>query len=287
MNVIELPDLRNGYVDLGIWLTERGERVTSRDMSTVELTGVTIEFPDPTGVMLPVGVNRRVNARLAAVEALQLLSGTCDGELLRRASPSYADVLVRPENVAYGAYGPRLRHQLDNVYHELRRDPGSRRAVLTIHTVDDLTHDGDHPCTLSAQLLVRRGKLELIVNMRSWDYFLGVPYDVFMWSQLQHSFARQLGVEVGRYVHHAGSLHLYDRDREAVGTLVKCSRDSPRPVNYPNGVRVQHDGNYPSEVAGRLLDGTFNEGDGVLNAWYLRQLAQLGTTRLTDVEVDR
>lgn len=278
MTRILLPDLRNGYVQLGTELLDRGSRVTSRDMATVELTGVTVEFPDPTGVMLPAGVNRRVNGALAAVEALQLLSGTCDGELLRRASPSYAEVLVRPENIAYGAYGPRLRQQLDAVYHELRRDPGSRRAVLTIYREDDLTHDGDHPCTLSAQLLVREGRLELIVNMRSWDFWLGVPYDVFMWSQLQRSFARQLGVDVGRYVHHAGSLHVYDRNREAVGMLIRAVDGAT--TGEPPGV-VAPTGDL-TDVAARLLTGDVSEHEAAANPWYVRHLVRLGVTGRTD-----
>lgn len=275
MSRIELPDLRNGYVQLGTELIKHGEHVTARGMSTVELTGVTIEFPDPTGVMLPTGVNRKVNTRLAAVEALQLLSGTCDGELLRRAAPSYTEVLIRPENVVYGAYGPRLRHQLEAVYHELHRDAGSRRAVLTIHREDDLFHDGDHPCTLSAQLLVRRGKLELIVNMRSWDYWLGVPYDVFMWSQLQRSFARQLGVDVGRYIHHAGSLHVYDRNREAVDMLVTSPADRSSSVDHPVGVVPTTSDDLFTDVATHLVEGAYDHAEAVANPWYVRQLVDL------------
>ena len=288
MTVITLSDLRNGYVQLAVELLDRGHHVASRGMNTVELTGVTVEFPEPTGVMLPVGVNRRVNTRLAAVEALQLLSGTCDGELLRRAAPTYADVLVRPEDVAYGAYGPRLRHQLEAVYHELRRDVGSRRAVLTIHREDDLTHDGDHPCTLSAQLLVRRGQLELIVNMRSWDLWLGVPYDVFMWSQLQRSFARRLGLDVGRYVHHAGSLHVYDRDREAVGMLIMCADDRPAPVDYPAGVvSVPGNGDMFTDTATNLVEGVATEAELQLNPWYARRLAELYAVVETVEDVQR
>jgi thymidylate synthase len=274
-----VEDLRNGYVQLASHVLDRGYRVVTRDLVTTELTSVTVEVPEPTGVMLPIHVNRRVNARLAAVEALQLLSGTCDGELLLRASPGYGEVLIRPENVAYGAYGPRLRHQLDAAYHELRRDPTSRRVVLTIHREDDLTHDGDHPCTLSAQLLVRRGRLELIVNMRSWDLWLGVPYDVFMWSQLQRSFAHQLGVDVGRYVHHTGSLHVYERDLESVGMLTRCRDDRPAPVDYPLGV-VAPAGDL-TDVAARLLTGDVEAHEAVANPWYVRQLAALGVSGRT------
>jgi thymidylate synthase len=279
VSTIVLDDLRNGYVDLLVWLTTYGQRVTSRGLSTVELTGVTLEFPDPTRVMLPIGVNRNVNLRLAAVEALQLLSGTADADLLLRAAPSYHEVLVRPENLTYGAYGPRLRYQLDNVISVLRREPGTRRAVLTIWREDDLTHDGDRPCTLTLQLLARRGQLELVVTMRSQDAWLGVPYDVFMFSQLQESLAAHLGLEPGRYAHHVGSLHLYDRDREAAGMLLKCAHDRPGPVDYPRGVLTTQSSDYPTEVAGRLLDGTFGDDEARLNPWYLRQLAQLGVVR--------
>ena len=289
MSGLRLYDLRNGYVDLLIWLTNHGRSRVSRGLSSVALTGVTLEFPDPTQVMLPLSVNRRINARLAAVEALQLAAGTFDADLLRRAAPSYVDVMVRPDDLMYGAYGPRLRRQLDQVYHELRDDPGSRRTVLSIWREEDLTHDGDRPCTLSTQFQVEDGRLELIVTMRSNDVWLGTPYDIFIWSQLQASYARQLGVAVGKYVHQVGNLHLYDRDREAADMLVKCRPDEPVPADYPRGVVAVHEADYPSEVARRLLDGTHSDEEAYANPWYVYQLARLGVTRrhlVRDVEED-
>lgn len=282
MTTIQLDDLRNGYVQLLIRLIQDGRRVGSRDGDVTELTGVTMRFDDPTGVMLPVGVNRKVNSRLAAVEALQLLSGTFDAELLRRAAPTYQRVLERPDDVAYGAYGTRLRHQLHQVYVELRNRPTSRRAVLSIWHADDLFHDGDRPCTLTLQFLVRGGTLELVVNMRSQDAWLGVPYDVFMFSQLQLSLARQLGVDVGHYTHHVGSLHLYDRDREAAGMLVMCPDDRPIPVDYPAGVVTVAPDDTFTDVATYLVEGSLSHEEAMANPWYARQLAALSVRR--DVE---
>jgi thymidylate synthase len=279
VNVLELADLRNGYVELLVWLIRHGRHTTSRDLPTVELTGVTLEFPDAFEVMLPVGVNRKINSRLAAVETLQLLSGSFDADVIRRAAPSYVDVLVHPDDMAYGAYGPRLSRQLDAVVALLRREPDTRRAVLTIWREDDLTHDGDRPCTLTLQFLLRGGRLELIVTMRSQDAWLGVPYDLFMFTQLQLSVACHLEVDAGRYVHHVGSLHLYDRNREAAGTLVMCPVDRPWPVDYPTGVRTNRGTDYPTEVAARLLTGDVNDYELGANAWYLRQLAALGVAR--------
>lgn len=272
---VQLPDLRNGYVELVELLLQHGEHVVSRDMSTRELTGTTLVVPDPTGVMLPLGVNRGVNSRLAAVEALQLMSGTGDVELLRRASPQYTDVLVNPEHAAYGAYGPRLYQQLADVTALLRRDPSTRRAVLAIWTERDLTHDGDRPCTLSLQFMVRNGALQLVVNMRSQDVWLGVPYDLFMFTQLQRSLARDLGVDVGTYVHHVGSLHLYDRDAEAAGRLSRCPDDRAAPVDYPAGVVSTSDDRF-YETATTLVEGTFDVQTERANRWYVRQLAAVG-----------
>lgn len=283
MNVLELSDLRNGYVDLVRWLVRRGESVTSRDMATRELTGVTLSFPDPSGTMLPVGVGRQVNTRLAAVESLQLLSGTGDGELLRRASPQYTDVLVRPDHMEYGAYGPRLLEQLEAVYVELRDHPESRRAVLTIWTVADLTHDGDRPCTLSLQFLLRGGRLELIVNLRSQDVWLGVPYDVFMFTQLQWSLARRLGVDVGPYVHHVGSLHVYDRNLEAAAELHHVPSNRPPVADYPTGVVARVDDTSFVDTAARLVNGEYHPHEDAVreNAWYVRQLVALGVVGTT------
>lgn len=275
MTTIELPDLRAGYVQLASWLVDEGRPVVSRGLSTLELTGVTLEFPDPTGVMLPIGVNRKINTRLAAVEALQLVSGNGDPSLLLRASPSYADVLVHPENLTYGSYGLRLRYQWDSLIGLLRREPDTRRAVLTIWREDDLSHDGDRPCTLTLQFLIRDDRLELIVNMRSQDVYRGVPYDVFMFSQAQLSLAAQLGVGVGRYTHHVGSLHLYDSDREAVGMLT-TPVDALPVGRYPLGiVSVTPDVTYFTEVAQFLLEGGCDEFELELNPWYARQLLGL------------
>lgn len=275
MTTVALDDLRNGYVRLVGLVRHEGDTIASRDGLTYELTGVTLRFDDPTRVLLPVGVNRKVNARLAAVEALQLMSGTFDAELIQRAAPGYVDVLANPDDPSYGTYGPRLRYQLHQVYVELRNSPTSRRAVLSIWREEDLFHDGDRPCTLTLQFLLRGRGLELHVTMRSQDVWLGVPYDVFMFSQLQLSLARQLGVAVGPYVHHVGSLHLYDRDREAANALTACPADRPPPADYPAGVVSVAPEDTFNEVARYLVESGYGHEEAVANPWYVRQLVDL------------
>ena len=64
------------------------------------------------------------------------------------------------------------------------------------------------------QFILRNGKLDLIVTMRSNDIWLGLPYDLFNFTCMQIQMAMELGVEVGVYYHNAGSLHMYKRDVE-------------------------------------------------------------------------
>jgi thymidylate synthase len=97
----------------------------------------------------------------------------------------------------------------------LRSDPASRRAILIFDqpkTTDARTVD--KACLTSMQFLIREGQLHAVVSMRSNDVFLGVPYDVFNFTMLHELMALDVGVELGRYVHFAGSLHLYETDME-------------------------------------------------------------------------
>lgn len=263
-------DLRNDYVYLLNWLTRDGQRVTSRGLATREVTGVTLRFAYGPSTMLPIGTNRGVNLRLAAVEALQLLSGLDKSNLIAKAAPGFVDVLVDPTNPAYGAYGPRLARQLPALVELLRADPTTRRAVLTIWETRDLTHTGDRPCTLTLQFLVRNSALELHVNMRSQDAWLGLTYDAFMFTQVQHTVAALLGVAAGQYVHHVGSLHVYESDLDAIANLVTTARPAPR---LPRGVN----GTDPFVTATRLLDHTLDvdDAEALNNPWYVEQIGRL------------
>jgi thymidylate synthase len=276
MPTYHMMDLRNDYVHLLNWLVREGNRVTSRDLATREVTGVTLEFVNGTTAMLPIGVRRGVNLRLAAVEALQLISGLHKDELIERAAPGFIDVLVDPNNPSYGAYGPRVAPQLMDVLGLLRADSTTRRAVVTIWEARDLTHYGDRPCTLTLQFLVRDERLELHVTMRSQDAWLGLTYDAFMFTQIQHTMAHQLGLVAGKYVHHVGSMHVYETDLPRVSELRTTVEPAPR---LPYGVISTYGGVAPFFIAAQLLENITSGNDEddftTANAWYVEQIGKL------------
>lgn len=93
----------------------------------------------------------------------------------------------------------------------LVKDPNTRQAVLHIKTADN-TPSKDVNCTVCLQFFIREGKLYLTTYMRSNDLWMGFPYDVFQFMNMQVLMSMELGLELGSYTHIAGSLHLYERD---------------------------------------------------------------------------
>jgi thymidylate synthase len=272
--MFQIVDLASGYVDLVKGIVDEGHDVTVRGLSTRELTDVLVFVPDVAdAIMLPLGTGRRVNCRLAAVEALSLISGVSRHDLLVRASPAYESVLVDAGNPDYGAYGPRTVDALRHVVQLLVDDPTTRRAVVAIWRAEDLTHDGDRPCTLTLQFRVRDGRLDLTTSMRSQDVWLGVPYDYFMFTQLQLSVAYHLGLYPGSYAHYANSLHLYDHDVDHVDRLQSICAS---PVT-PDGVQVppERSGDNFWDCAYALLTDDADVATRAANPWYATQLDKL------------
>ncbi|RYZ88510.1 MAG: thymidylate synthase [Proteobacteria bacterium] len=128
-------------------------------------------------------------------------------------------------NLIPGGYGPRIirscaGNQLENVITLLRERPQTRRAVIQIFKPEDTLFEGEIPCTCHIQFLLRDGRLNLIVSMRSNDAFIGLTHDIFCFTMIQEIIARSIGSEMGTYIHLAGSLHLYEDAREEAETYL-------------------------------------------------------------------
>jgi len=288
---LRCADMRRSYVTLLDLVLAVGQPMRSRGLDAREVTGAQLEFVDPLAPMLPIGVGRGVNLKLAAVEALQVIAGESRSDLIRRAAPTFTNVLVDPSDLDYGAYGPRLAYAIGDCLELLRDDPETRQAVASVWRPEDLEHRGDKPCTVFLQFMIRANEndertLELYAYMRSQDVWLGVPYDVFTFSQLQHTMARELRLPAGRYVHNVTSLHLYESNVElARRVITQHDADAREPDNdLPLGV-VSPGDESGFEVASYLLDDaepepttSANDAERASNRWYVTQLGKIGQT---------
>lgn len=139
-------------------------------------------------------------------------------------------------DTVHGGYGRRLfahpsHDQVKTLIENLRQKPDTRRAVLQIFEASDTARrHKEIPCTLAMQFALRRGKLDLMVTMRSQDAYLGLPHDVFCFTMLQEIVARSVNAEVGEYKQFVGSLHLYDAHRSAAEQFLSESVQQTVPM---------------------------------------------------------
>ena len=217
--VLSEPSGSAAYLALLAHLLDDGERVMPRGMPVLEARNTSITITDPHQVHV-LSTTRRPPVKIVATESLHLIAGVSSLEQLDLASGGRF-LQFSDRGRLRGAYGPRTYNQLKFVVQLLAEDPDTRQAVATIWNGTELREPShDVPCTLSFQFFIRKRKLEMRVEMRSNDAWLGFPIDIEVFSSLHRSIAAALGLEPGPYYHVTGSMHLYERDVERAMSVV-------------------------------------------------------------------
>lgn len=203
----------------------KGAEVTASMGKTKELWGYSFRLPNPRDriVYNPV---RLFNIYQAVGWWIWMISGRSDFNFINYYNinaPQFSYDLRQIE----GAYGPRLfgagaYRQIPRIIENLQQKATSRRTVAVVFDAahDNRTRDravgpdgkkreGEIPCTLSLQFLLRDGKMNCITTMRSQDAYGLLPQDVFHFTMFQELVAASVKAEVGEYLHQAGSFHYY------------------------------------------------------------------------------
>jgi len=119
--------------------------------------------------------------------------------------------------------------QLARVLAEIKRNPDSRRLVVSAWNVGELAQMALQPCHALFQFYVADGRLSCQLYQRSADIFLGVPFNIASYALLTHMVAQECGLGVGDFVHTLGDVHLYDNHLEqAREQLQRTPRPLPR-----------------------------------------------------------
>lgn len=108
-------------------------------------------------------------------------------------------------------YHQRMEKQLPWVIEELRRNPDTRRAVISIRSEEDM-RTGSPACLQNIHYLIRDGKLHCKVLFRSNDATKAAFMNAFALILLQKRVADAVGAGMGTYTHRANSFHVYERD---------------------------------------------------------------------------
>jgi thymidylate synthase len=133
-----------------------------------------------------------------------------------------------------GADG-RAIDQIAWVVDEIRRNPHSRRLVVSAWNVAELPQMALQPCHALFQFYVANGKLSCQLYQRSADIFLGVPFNIASYALLTQMVAQVTGLQPGDFVHTLGDAHLYSNHFEqARQQLTRAPRPLPKLVLNPD-----------------------------------------------------
>jgi len=160
--------------------------------------------------------SRDINYKYLIAEIAWYLSGSLKVEDIARHSKFWLKLADQNGtiNSNYGFLALTEKHNGKSQYEwcidRLRNDPDSRQAVINYNQPKHkYSFVKDFVCTVSQQFIIRDGKLDCIVYMRSNDLIFGLSYDMPWFCYLHRMIADELELPVGKYEHIAASLHVY------------------------------------------------------------------------------
>lgn len=106
--------------------------------------------------------------------------------------------------------------QINDVIHEIKTNPNSRRLIVSAWNVGDLHKMALPPCHMLFQFYVANNALSCQLYQRSADAFLGVPFNIASYALLTHMVAQQCNLEVGEFIWTGGDCHIYLNHLEQV-----------------------------------------------------------------------
>jgi thymidylate synthase len=179
----------------------------------------------------PLLTTKKLHWRSIAHELLWFLRGDTNVSYLRENKVTIWDEWADDDGELGPVYGKQWRSwstadgktvdQIAWVVDEIRRNPDSRRLIVSAWNVGDLPRMALMPCHTMFQFYVAAGKLSCQLYQRSGDVFLGVPFNIASYALLTHLVAHVTGLAPGDFVHTLGDAHLYrnhfEQAREQLG----------------------------------------------------------------------
>lgn len=211
------------YEDLLRDVLENGTPKSDRTgTGTRSVFGRQIRFDLSEG--FPLITTKRVHFRSVAYELLWFLRGDGNIRWLADNGVTIWDEWADENGELGPVYGKQWRHwakadggevdQMQWLVDEIKRNPDSRRLVISAWNVAELPQMALMPCHSLFQFYVVDGKLSCQLYQRSGDIFLGVPFNIASYALLTHMVAQATGLGVGDFVHTLGDAHLYSNHYE-------------------------------------------------------------------------
>ena len=206
------------YLDLLRLVRTEGVRKTDRTgTGTVSVFAPQLRFDLAQG--FPLVTTKKIHLRSVLYELLWMLRGDTNIAWLKEHGVSIWDEWADAGGELGPVYGKQWRawpaadgspiDQIAQAVELLRKNPDSRRIVVSAWNVAELQRMSLMPCHAFFQLYVAAGRLSCQLYQRSADIFLGVPFNIASYALLTHMFAQQCDLEPGEFVWTGGDTHLY------------------------------------------------------------------------------
>ena len=206
------------YLDLMQHVLEHGAPKTDRTgTGTLSIFGAQLRFDLAAG--FPLLTTKKVHLKSIIHELLWFLKGDTNIKYLRDTGVTIWDEWADAEGNLGPVYGYQWRSwpaadgrhidQISQVLEQLRKNPDSRRLIVSAWNVGDLDRMALMPCHAFFQFYVANGRLSCQMYQRSADLFLGVPFNIASYALLTLMVAQACGLKPGEFIHTFGDTHLY------------------------------------------------------------------------------
>jgi thymidylate synthase len=231
------------YLDLMERIVARGTAKHDRTgTGTLSIFGHQMRFDLSAG--FPLTTTKKLHLKSIIYELLWFLAGDTNVKYLNEHGVTIWDEWADSAGELGPVYGRQWRSwpapdggtidQIANVVAAIRRDPNSRRLIVSAWNPADVGKMALPPCHCLFQFYVADGRLSCQLYQRSADVFLGVPFNIASYALLTLMVAQVTGLKAGEFVHTLGDAHLYfDHLEQARLQLARSPRPLPRMLLNP------------------------------------------------------
>jgi len=202
---------------LELVLTQGVKKTDRTGTGTLSVFGAQERFNLADG--FPLVTTKKVHFKSIVHELLWFLRGETNIRSLNEVGVTIWDEWADSEGNLGRIYGAQWRSwrapdgrvidQIADVVERIRREPDSRRLVVSAWNPGEMDQMALPPCHALFQFYVHDGTLSCQLYQRSADLFLGVPFNIASYSLLTHMVAQVTGLRPGEFIHTFGDLHLY------------------------------------------------------------------------------
>ena len=226
------------YLDLMSHVLEHGDRKTDRTgTGTLSVFGWQMRFRLQDG--FPLVTTKKLHTRSIIHELLWFLQGDTNIRYLKENGVSIWDEWADENGDLGPVYGKQWRcwetadgrsvDQIERLIDGIKRNPDSRRHLVTAWNPGEVETMALPPCHALFQLYVANGRLSCQLYQRSADIFLGVPFNIASYALLTHMIAQACDLEPGDFVWTGGDCHLYlNHLEQAREQLSRAPRPLPK-----------------------------------------------------------